>query len=275
MNRDTLAINAIRVLSAEAIDKSKSGHPGLPLGCAPVAYELYAHHMKFNPLNPDFANRDRFVLSAGHGSMLMYSLLHLFGFGLTKEDLMNFRQAGSLTPGHPEYRHTKGVETTTGPLGQGVANAVGMAIAESHLAAIYNREGYPVVDHYTYALCGDGCMMEGIESEAASLAGTLKLGKLIVLYDDNGISIEGDTDTAFTEDGDGWGQPLHIRFPGKFNKGSFDIISAGSDGKFGTNEKSWDENGGEPPVQMVPGGGKAGYRDPDGDLICDDIANFF
>ena len=200
MNRDTLAINAIRVLSAEAIDKSKSGHPGLPLGCAPVAYELYAHHMKFNPLNPDFANRDRFVLSAGHGSMLMYSLLHLFGFGLTKEDLMNFRQAGSLTPGHPEYRHTKGVETTTGPLGQGVANAVGMAIAESHLAAIYNREGYPVVDHYTYALCGDGCMMEGIESEAASLAGTLKLGKLIVLYDDNGISIEGDTDTAFTED---------------------------------------------------------------------------
>lgn len=193
-------IDAIRVLSAEGIEKANSGHPGLPLGAAPVAYALYADIMNYNPSNPDYFNRDRFVLSAGHGSMLQYACLHLFGFGLKKEDLMSFRQLGSLTPGHPEYKHTKGIETSTGPLGQGVANAVGLAIAESYLAAKFNREGFPVCDHYTYALAGDGCMMEGIENEAASLAGTLKLNKLIVFYDDNEITIEGDTDVAFRED---------------------------------------------------------------------------
>lgn len=156
--------------------------------------------MKHNPTDPGWENRDRFVLSAGHGSSMLYAMLHLFGYGLTLEDLKNFRQLGSLTPGHPEYGHTAGVETTTGPLGQGVANAVGFAMAEAHLAALYNRPGYPVVDHYTYALCGDGCMMEGISGEASSLAGTLKLGKLILVYDSNRITIEGDTDGAFTED---------------------------------------------------------------------------
>ncbi len=200
MNVQEQTVNAIRILSAEAIQKANSGHPGLPMGSAPIAYELYANHMVYNPANPKFENRDRFILSAGHGSMLVYSLLHLFGFGITKEDLMSFRQFGSRTPGHPEYRETPGVETTTGPLGQGIANAVGMAIAESYLAAKFNRDGMNIVDHYTYALCGDGCMMEGIEAEAASLAGTLKLGKLIVFYDDNEITIEGDTDIAFRED---------------------------------------------------------------------------
>ncbi len=194
------AVNAIRVLSADAIQKAKSGHPGLPLGAAPAAYELWANHMNHNPADPDWPNRDRFVLSGGHGSMLLYSLLHLYGYGnLSKEDLTQFRQFGSLTPGHPEYGHTVGVEATTGPLGQGMAMAVGMAIAEKHLAAVFNRENYPVVDHYTFVLGGDGCMMEGISSEAFSLAGTLGLGKLIVLYDSNGISIEGSTDLAFTE----------------------------------------------------------------------------
>lgn len=197
---DTLSVNAIRVLSADAIQKANSGHPGLPLGCAPIGYELWANHMNHNPADPDWANRDRFVLSGGHGSMLLYSLLHLFGYGnLSKEDLMNFRQMGSLTPGHPEYRHTVGVEATTGPLGAGMGMAVGMAIAETHLAAVFNKDDYPVVDHYTFVLGGDGCMMEGISSEAFSLAGTLGLGKLIVIYDSNKISIEGSTDIAFTE----------------------------------------------------------------------------
>lgn len=200
-NIDTLSVNAIRVLSADAIQKANSGHPGLPLGCAPAAYELWMNHMNHNPADPEWANRDRFVLSGGHGSMLLYSLLHLFGYGnLSKEDLMQFRQMGSLTPGHPEYRHTAGVEATTGPLGAGMGMAVGMAIAEAHLAEVFNKENYPVVDHYTYVLGGDGCMMEGISSEAFSLAGTLGLSKLIVLYDSNQISIEGDTDIAFTED---------------------------------------------------------------------------
>ena len=199
-NIDTMSVNAIRVLAADAVQKAKSGHPGLPLGCAAVAYELWAKEMKHNPANPDWANRDRFILSGGHGSTLLYSLLHLFGYGLTKEDLMQFRQLDSLTPGHPEYRHTKGVEATTGPLGAGMAMAVGMAMAEAHLAAKFNKENYPVVDHYTYVLGGDGCMMEGISSEAFSLAGTLGLSKLIVLYDSNKISIEGNTDIAFTED---------------------------------------------------------------------------
>ncbi len=196
---DTMSINAIRVLSADAIQKANSGHPGLPLGAAPAAYELWANHMNHNPANPNWANRDRFILSGGHGSMLLYSLLHLFGYGLTKEDIMNFRQFGSLTAGHPEYGHTVGVEATTGPLGAGMGMAVGMAMAEKHLAAVFNKENYPVVDHYTYVLGGDGCMMEGISSEAFSLAGTLGLGKLIVLYDSNKISIEGSTDLAFTE----------------------------------------------------------------------------
>ncbi|AMK50485.1 transketolase [Clostridium beijerinckii] len=196
---DKLSINAIRVLSADAIEKSKSGHPGLPLGSATMAYTLWAN-MNHNGRNPEWDNRDRFVLSAGHGSMLEYSLLHLFGYGLTVEDIKNFRQFGSLTPGHPEYGHTKGVEITTGPLGQGICNAVGFAIAEAHLAEKLNKPDYSVVDHYTYAIVGDGCLMEGISGEASSLAGTLGLGKLVVLYDSNNISIEGNTDIAFRED---------------------------------------------------------------------------
>jgi len=192
-------INAVRILSAEAIDKAKSGHPGLPLGCAPIAYTLFQNFLKFNPKNTKWDNRDRFILSAGHGSMLDYSLFYLYGMGLEKSDLMNFRQLGSKTPGHPEYGHTAGVETTTGPLGQGIANAVGMALAEANLAAKFNRPGFPVVDHYTYAICGDGCLEEGISYEACSFAGTQGLGKLILLYDDNDITIEGDTDVAFKE----------------------------------------------------------------------------
>ena len=199
-NMETMQVNAIRVLAADAIQKANSGHPGLPLGSAAIAYELFAHQMKHNPKNPNWENRDRFILSAGHGSALEYSLLHLFGYGLTVEDLKQFRQFGSLTPGHPEYRHTVGVEATTGPLGAGLSMAVGMAMAEAHLAATFNKEGFPVVDHYTFALCGDGCLMEGISSEAFSLAGTLGLGKLIILYDSNTITIEGKTDIAFRED---------------------------------------------------------------------------
>ena len=198
-NIDTTCVNAIRVLAADAIQKANSGHPGLPLGSAAMAYELWAKHMKHNGKNPKWANRDRFVLSGGHGSSLLYSLLHFFGYGLTLDDMKQFRQDGSLTPGHPEYGHTVGVEATTGPLGAGMGMAVGMAMAEAHLAAEFNRPGYEVVDHYTFALGGDGCMMEGISSEAFSLAGTLGLSKLIVLYDSNKISIEGDTDIAFTE----------------------------------------------------------------------------
>ncbi len=198
--QDNLVVNAIRVLSAEAVQQANSGHPGMPMGSAAIAYALWGKQMKFDPKAPKWADRDRFVLSSGHGSMLMYSLLHLFGFGLTIEDLKQFRQFGSLTPGHPEYGHTTGVETTTGPLGQGIANAVGMALAESYLAAHFNREGFNVVDHNTFAIMGDGCLMEGISHEAASLAGTLKLNKLIALYDDNEISIEGNTDIAFRED---------------------------------------------------------------------------
>ncbi len=200
MNIDNLTVNTLRFLSAEAIQKAKSGHPGLPLGAAPAAYALWAKELKANPANPKWDNRDRFVLSAGHGSALLYSLLHIFGYGLKIEDLQNFRQLDSLTPGHPEYLHTIGVETTTGPLGQGIANAVGMALAEKHLAAKFNTPAYNIVDHYTYALCGDGCLQEGVASEAASLAGTMGLSKLIVLYDCNHITIEGDTDVAFTED---------------------------------------------------------------------------
>lgn len=198
---DVMSVNAIRALAADTVQKANSGHPGLPLGAAPMAYELWAKFMKHNPKNPNWENRDRFILSGGHGSSLLYSLLHIFGYGdLSMDDMKNFRQWGSKTPGHPEYGHTVGVEATTGPLGAGMAMAVGMAMAEAHLAARFNKEGYPVVDHYTYVLGGDGCMMEGISYEAFSLAGTLKLGKLIVLYDSNKISIEGDTDIAFQED---------------------------------------------------------------------------
>ena len=197
---ETKTVNAIRILSAEGVQKANSGHPGLPMGSAPLAYALWAKHLNFNPNDVDFENRDRFVLSAGHGSMLLYSLMYLFGYPLTMEDIKEFRQWGSKTPGHPEYGHTPGVETSTGPLGQGFANAVGMAIAEKHLAAKFNREGFPIVDHYTYVLVGDGCLQEGIQYEAASLAGTLKLGKLICIYDKNNITIEGDISTAFSED---------------------------------------------------------------------------
>ena len=200
MNVREQTVNAIRVLSAEAIQKANSGHPGLPLGSAPIGYTLFADFLKFNPKDPKWDDRDRFVLSAGHGSMLNYSLLYLFGYDISKEDLKNFRQLGYKTPGHPEYGHTPGVETTTGPLGQGIANAVGMALAEAHLAAIFNRENFPVVDHYSYALCGDGCLEEGISYEACSFAGSHKLGKLILFYDDNDITIEGNTDCTFTED---------------------------------------------------------------------------
>ena len=200
MNNERMVVNAIRILAAEGVQKARSGHPGMPMGAAPAAFAIWGKAMTHNPANPKWINRDRFVLSSGHGSMLIYSLLHLFGYGLTIEDLKQFRQFGSLTPGHPEYGHTVGVETTTGPLGQGIANAVGMAMAEKHLAAKFNREGFNVIDHYTWCILGDGCMMEGISHEACSLAGTLKLNKLIAVYDDNEISIEGDTDLAFRED---------------------------------------------------------------------------
>jgi len=200
MNIQEKSINTIRVLSADMVQKANSGHPGAPMGMAPMAYALWADVMNHNPANPAWSNRDRFVLSSGHASALIYSLLHLFGYGLSMDELKRFRQWDSKTPGHPEYGLTAGVETTTGPLGQGIANAVGFAIAETMLAAKFNREGYPLVDHYTYAFCGDGCMMEGISSEACSLAGTLKLGKLVLLYDDNEISIEGCTDIAMKED---------------------------------------------------------------------------
>lgn len=200
MNINQKAVNALRILSADQVQKANSGHPGLPLGAAPIAYSLWANNMNHNPKNPNWKNRDRFVLSAGHGSSLLYSLLHMFGYGLSLDDLKSFRQFGSLTPGHPEYKHTAGVESTTGPLGAGVSTAVGMAMAEAHLAAKFNKDGYPIVDHYTYALTGDGCLMEGVAYEALSLAGTLKLDKFIILYDSNKITIEGDTDLAFTED---------------------------------------------------------------------------
>lgn len=196
---DQLAINTIRTLSIDAIEKANSGHPGLPMGAAPMAYVLWTQHMHHNPSNPSWFNRDRFVLSAGHGSMLLYSMLHLSGYDLPMEELKNFRQWGSKTPGHPEYRHTAGVEATTGPLGQGIGMAVGMAMAEKHLAATYNKPGFNIVDHYTYALCGDGDLMEGVAAEAISLAGHLNLDKLIVLYDSNDISLDGELDMSFTE----------------------------------------------------------------------------
>lgn len=194
------ALNTIRFLSADAVQKANSGHPGLPMGCAALAYVLWMRHLRHNPRNPKWFNRDRFVLSGGHGSMLLYTLLHLTGYDLPLEELINFRQWGSKTPGHPEYGLTPGVEVTTGPLGQGFANGVGLAIAEAHLAARFNLPGHAIINHYTYAIVTDGDLMEGVASEAASLAGHLRLGKLIYLYDDNRISIDGSTDLAFTED---------------------------------------------------------------------------
>jgi transketolase len=202
---DRLCTNAIRILAMDAVQQARSGHPGMPLGMADAAYVLWSRFLKHNPADPTWADRDRFVLSAGHGSMLLYALLHLSGYDLSLDELRNFRQVGSRTPGHPEYGHTPGVETTTGPLGQGLATAVGMAIAERYLAEQFNRADYAPVDHYTYVIAGDGDLMEGISHEAAGLAGHLKLHKLIVLYDDNQISIDGSTDLAFTED-------THARF---------------------------------------------------------------
>lgn len=196
---DDLAINTIRTLSIDSIEKANSGHPGMPMGAAPMAYTLFAKYMNHNPANPSWFNRDRFVLSAGHGSMLLYSLLHLSGYDLTLEDLQSFRQWGSKTPGHPEYGHTPGVDATTGPLGQGISMAVGMAMAERHLASVYNKDQLNIVDHYTYCICGDGDFMEGVSGEASSLAGHLKLGRLIVLYDSNDISLDGELNMAFSE----------------------------------------------------------------------------
>jgi transketolase len=195
---DTTCVNTIRTLAMDAVQAANSGHPGAPMGLAAAGYVLWAREMNHNPANPDWPNRDRFVLSGGHASALLYSLLHLSGYDLSLEDLKQFRQWDSRTPGHPEYAHTPGVETTTGPLGQGFANAVGMAMAERHLAARFNKPGHDIVDHYTYVICGDGDLMEGVASEAGSLAGHLGLGRLICIYDDNHISIEGGTEIAFT-----------------------------------------------------------------------------
>ncbi len=196
---DELAINTIRFLAVDAVQKANSGHPGMPMGCAPIGYTLFAKDMNYNPSNPKWYNRDRFVLSAGHGSMLLYSLLHLSGYEVSMDDLKNFRQWGSITPGHPEYHLTPGVETTTGPLGQGFANAVGMAIAQKYLSAKFNKDELKIIDHYIYGICSDGDLMEGVSHEAASLAGHLKLGNIIFFYDDNHISIDGSTNLAFTE----------------------------------------------------------------------------
>ncbi|TWD93259.1 transketolase [Neobacillus bataviensis] len=197
---ETLAVNTIRTLSIDAINSANSGHPGLPMGAAPMAYALWAHHLNHNSANAKWFNRDRFILSAGHGSSLLYSLLHLARYNVSLDDLKSFRKLNSKTPGHPEFGHTEGVEATTGPLGQGIANAVGMAMAEAHLAGKFNRDGHPVIDHYTYALVGDGDLMEGISYEAMSMAGHMKLGKLIALYDSNDISLDGELNLSFSED---------------------------------------------------------------------------
>ncbi|MCD8205241.1 MAG: transketolase [Clostridia bacterium] len=224
MSVESKCVDTIRVLSAEAVEKAKSGHPGMCMSAAPMGYELFADIMRYSHKNPKWDNRDRFILSAGHGSMLLYSLLHMFGYNLPMEEIKNFRQLGSRTPGHPEYGTTDGVETSTGPLGQGLANGVGFAIAEAHLAATFNRPGYPIVDHYTYVLCGDGCLEEGLSYEACSLAGTLKLGKLILVYDNNDITIEGDIHTTFDENiagrflAQGW---QVLRVPDGNNLGAF------------------------------------------------------
>jgi transketolase len=212
---DSLCINTVRTLAMDAVQQAESGHPGAPMGLAPLAYALFTKHMRHDPADPNWPNRDRFVLSNGHASLLLYSSLFLSGYDLSLDEIRNFRQWGSKTPGHPEHGHTPGVETTTGPLGQGLANAIGMAVAEAHLAATFNTPGHAIVDHHTYFICGDGCLMEGISHEAASFAGHFKLGKLIGFYDDNGISIDGKTDITFSDDTGkrfeayGW-QVLHI-----------------------------------------------------------------
>ncbi|KMT62199.1 transketolase [Paenilisteria newyorkensis] len=197
---DQQMIKTLRVLSMDMVEQANSGHPGLPMGAAPMAFTLWKNHLKFNPAHPSWFNRDRFILSAGHGSALLYSLLHVFGYDVSKEDLRNFRQKDSATPGHPEFGHTPGVDATTGPLGQGIAMGVGMAMSEAHLAGMFNKESHEVIDHHTYVLCGDGCLMEGISYEASSLAGHLQLGKLIVLYDSNDISLDGELSQSFSED---------------------------------------------------------------------------
>ena len=196
---EKLAIQTVRTLSIDMVEEAQSGHPGMPMGATPMAYELWMKHMKHNPSNPHWFNRDRFVLSAGHGSPLLYSLLYLTGYDLSMDDLKNYRQWGSKTHGHPEFGQTPGIDATTGPLGQGIAMAAGLAMAEAHLAATYNREGYPVIDHYTYVLCGDGDLMEGVTSETASMAGHMGLGKLIVLYDSNDICLDGELKYSFSE----------------------------------------------------------------------------
>ena len=214
-NLDALCINTVRTLSMDAVQKANSGHPGTPMALAPLGYRLFTRHMKHDPSDPHWADRDRFVLSCGHASMLLYSCLYMSGYGLTLQDLENFRQWGSRTPGHPEYGHAPGVETTTGPLGQGIGNAIGMAVAEAHLAATFNREGHAIVDHHTFFICSDGDLMEGVSHEACSFAGHFKLGKLIGFYDDNRITIDGSTDLTFTDDTSkrfeayGW-QVLHL-----------------------------------------------------------------
>ncbi|NIP82815.1 MAG: transketolase, partial [Gemmatimonadetes bacterium] len=199
-DRDSLTVNTLRFLAADAVEKANSGHPGMPMGAAPMAYVLWSRFLRFDPADPRWFDRDRFILSAGHGSMLLYGLLHLAGYDLSLDEIRDFRQWGSITPGHPEVHLTPGVEATTGPLGQGFANGVGMAMAERFLAHRYNRPGHEILDHHVYAIVSDGDLMEGVASEAASLAGHLRLGKLIYLYDDNHITIEGDTDLAFSED---------------------------------------------------------------------------
>ena len=236
-NIDQLSINTIRFLAVDAVQKANSGHPGMPMGCAPIAYSLYTKYLNHNPANPKWLNRDRFVLSAGHGSMLLYSTLHLCGYNISMDDLKSFRQFGSITPGHPEYGLTDGIETTTGPLGQGFANAVGMAIAQEYLAAMFNKPDIKILDHYIYGICSDGDLMEGISHEAASLAGHLKLGKLIFFYDDNKITIDGSTSLAFSEDvgkrfeAYGW-QVLRISDVNDLNQ----ISNAVSEGKKETNK---------------------------------------
>ena len=193
-------INTIRLLAADGIQKAKSGHPGMPMGCAPIAFLLFTRIMKHNPSNPEWINRDRFILSGGHGSMLLYSILHLSGYNLSLEELKNFRQWDSLTPGHPEYERTEGVETTTGPLGQGLTNGIGMAVAQKHLAARFNKDGFNILDHFIFIEAGDGDLMEGISHEAASFAGHNKLGRVILFYDDNGITIDGSTELSYSDD---------------------------------------------------------------------------
>ena len=197
---DLLCINTVRTLAMDAVQKAESGHPGAPMALAPLAYALFTRHLRHNPTDPNCPNRDRFILSNGHASMLLYASLFMSGYDVGLDDIKEFRQWGSRTPGHPEHGMTPGVETTTGPLGQGLANAVGMAVAEAHLAAVFNREGHTIVDHHTYFIAGDGCMMEGISHEAASFAGHFGLGKLIGFYDDNRISIDGSTDLTYSDD---------------------------------------------------------------------------